>query len=351
MYFERVTRVTPNVESGIIPTSTHRSEPLLIVDFSRGEPQSEQGKPARIELLKDRVSYVPLEGTAYVDGERKKLSKTDISLLRELLGRRGRAVSRDRLLEVAWPEGFMSKSSLGVAIKKLRDKIEPDPQSPTIIFTEKGLGYRLGEHDESDAVKLPGEIKFFRHSRELFVRGEKFTLPPKEHDVLMVLSDNVGRVVSREEIGRKAWSPEYFDSVSMNTIDVRIGELRDKIEPDPENPITIITELGLGFRLGEVDDIAAEAIVLPNNTKIYRYSLLFKQNNDEGNLTIAEHTVILRLHDNPGLILSRSQLQDSVMAGEAKEKAVDIHIGRIRSKLGIDIIETVIGTGYRFRNN
>ena len=61
------------------------------------------------------------------------------------LQHRGQTLTRDRLLEEIWDcsGDFVSDNTLTVYIKRLREKIEPDPQNPRYIRTVRGLGYRL----------------------------------------------------------------------------------------------------------------------------------------------------------------------------------------------------------------
>ena len=56
-------------------------------------------------------------------------------------------LSRAALLEEIWDAAgeYVNDNTLTVYIKRLREKIEPDPQNPTIIKTVRGLGYRLEE--------------------------------------------------------------------------------------------------------------------------------------------------------------------------------------------------------------
>ena len=58
---------------------------------------------------------------------------------------RGRLLSRNRLLEEIWDAAgdFVNDNTLTVYIKRLREKIEDDPQNPTVIKTVRGLGYRV----------------------------------------------------------------------------------------------------------------------------------------------------------------------------------------------------------------
>lgn len=73
------------------------------------------------------------------------LSALEYKLLLVFLQHRGQTLTRDRLLEEIWDCGgdFVSDNTLTVYIKRLREKIEPDPQNPRYIRTVRGLGYRL----------------------------------------------------------------------------------------------------------------------------------------------------------------------------------------------------------------
>ena len=59
----------------------------------------------------------------------------------------GVVLSRNRILDEIWDLAgdFVTDNTLTVYIKRLRDKIEPDPQAPTLIRTVRGLGYQAGE--------------------------------------------------------------------------------------------------------------------------------------------------------------------------------------------------------------
>ena len=98
-----------------------------------------------IEIADLRVDTV--KGTAW-KGERELfLSALEYRLLLVFLNNRGAVLSRGRLLEEIWDIAgdYVNDNTLTVYIKRLRDKIEDDPQSPTIIKTIRGLGYRAGD--------------------------------------------------------------------------------------------------------------------------------------------------------------------------------------------------------------
>ncbi len=75
------------------------------------------------------------------------LTALEYRLLLTLAANRGQLFTRSRLLEDIWDIGgeFVNDNTLTVYIKRLREKIEDDPQNPVLIQTVRGLGYRMGE--------------------------------------------------------------------------------------------------------------------------------------------------------------------------------------------------------------
>ena len=75
------------------------------------------------------------------------LSALEYRLLLAFIANAGTVLTRARLLEEIWDVAgdFVNDNTLTVYIKRLRDKIEDNPQDPVIIRTVRGLGYRLGD--------------------------------------------------------------------------------------------------------------------------------------------------------------------------------------------------------------
>lgn len=73
------------------------------------------------------------------------LSALEYKLLLVFLNHRGRVLSREQLLEEIWDTAgdFVNDNTLTVYIKRLREKLEPDPQNPRYIRTVRGLGYQM----------------------------------------------------------------------------------------------------------------------------------------------------------------------------------------------------------------
>lgn len=91
------------------------------------------------------VSVDPVRGTVSKNGSKIFLSALEYKLLLVLFHNKGSVLSRTKLLEEIWDIAgdFVNDNTLTVYIKRLRDKIEDDPQNPTIIKTVRGMGYKI----------------------------------------------------------------------------------------------------------------------------------------------------------------------------------------------------------------
>lgn len=91
------------------------------------------------------VSVDTVKGIATKDGKDLYLSALEYRLLLVFINNRGMVLSRTKLLETIWDIAgdFVNDNTLTVYIKRLREKIEEDPQSPVIIKTVRGMGYKM----------------------------------------------------------------------------------------------------------------------------------------------------------------------------------------------------------------
>jgi two-component system, OmpR family, KDP operon response regulator KdpE len=76
--------------------------------------------------------------------------------------------------------------------------------------------------------------------------GKSVHLTPKEFDLLLLLVKNSDRVLTHRQILAAVWGPAHTHDVQY--LRVFIGQLRQKIEPDPADPALILTESGIGYR-------------------------------------------------------------------------------------------------------
>lgn len=95
----------------------------------------------------DDLKVDSLKGTVHKGNEEIFLSVLEYRLLLVFLNNKGVVLSRNKLLEEIWDIAgeFVNDNTLTVCIKRLREKIEDDPQKPTIIKTVRGLGYKVGD--------------------------------------------------------------------------------------------------------------------------------------------------------------------------------------------------------------
>lgn len=91
------------------------------------------------------VTVDTVKGTAVKNGADLYLSALEYRLLLIFINNRGSVLSRNKLLEEIWDAAgeFVNDNTLTVYIKRLRDKIEADPQNPQLIKTVRGIGYRM----------------------------------------------------------------------------------------------------------------------------------------------------------------------------------------------------------------
>ena len=102
------------------------------------------GKRQSVVALGDLVVDTD-KGIVSRNGQDLYLSALEYKLLLVFLVNRGQTLSRDKLLEEIWDSSgdYVGDNTLTVYIKRLREKIEPDPQNPSYIHTVRGMGYRL----------------------------------------------------------------------------------------------------------------------------------------------------------------------------------------------------------------
>ncbi|MEK3747461.1 response regulator transcription factor [Paenibacillus sp. FSL E2-8871] len=100
---------------------------------------------SNIELENIRINT--LEGKVYKNGNEVLLTALEYRLLLIFANHVGQVLSRNQLLERIWDVAgeFVNDNTLSVYIKRLREKLEDNPQEPTLIKTVRGLGYKVGD--------------------------------------------------------------------------------------------------------------------------------------------------------------------------------------------------------------
>jgi DNA-binding response OmpR family regulator len=98
-----------------------------------------------------------------------------------------------------------------------------------------------------------GDVRIDRARRTASVGGEQLELSRKEFDLLRLLVDNAGTVVTRERLIDEVWDTNWFGSTK--TLDVHVSALRKKLGDDPSTPRYIHTVRGVGFRFAGTDEL------------------------------------------------------------------------------------------------
>jgi two-component system KDP operon response regulator KdpE len=99
----------------------------------------------------------------------------------------------------------------------------------------------------SEPVFATGSLKVDLGRRLVTESERDVQLTPTEYELLRVLVNHAGKVLTHNHLLREVWGVEYAEEYHM--LHVNISNLRRKIEPDPARPQFIITEPGVGYRL------------------------------------------------------------------------------------------------------
>ena len=113
-------------------------------------------------------------------------------------------------------------------------------------------------HHEREVLEV-GDVLVDHERHEVVIRGDDVQLPLKEFELLALLLENTGRVLTRDILMDRVWGEDYVGDTK--TLDVHIKRLRAKVEIDPSQPERIVTIRGLGYKY---------AFAIPNPTTIPR---------------------------------------------------------------------------------
>ena len=100
-----------------------------------------------------------------------------------------------------------------------------------------------------DPVVEVGDLVIDVADRRVERAGQTVHLTPIEFDLLRVLAQHQGRLLTHRQLLREVWGPEY--GAETHYLRVHVAHIRAKLEPDPSRPAYVITEPGVGYRLRE----------------------------------------------------------------------------------------------------
>jgi two-component system KDP operon response regulator KdpE len=99
----------------------------------------------------------------------------------------------------------------------------------------------------NDSVISVGELEIDVPNRSVLLAGERVKLSPHEFDLLRVLAQNEGKLLTHRALLSEVWGPSYQSEAHY--LHVYVSNLRRKLEPDPASPRYLLTEPGAGYRL------------------------------------------------------------------------------------------------------
>ncbi len=102
----------------------------------------ERERPGQGPVRDGDLEVDPSQHRVSLAGEQLSLTAREFDLLHFLLTHPGTAWTRDQLLEQVWGWSFGDQSTVTVHVRRLREKVEPDPTSPRRLVTVWGVGYR-----------------------------------------------------------------------------------------------------------------------------------------------------------------------------------------------------------------
>lgn len=108
-----------------------------------------------------------------------------------------------------------------------------------VIFNRQTIADRTREPLEL------GDLKIDFARRQVFLKGEPIMLTRIEYDLLHVLANNMGQVLTHEQILKHVWGPEY--RAEKQYLWVNVSRLRKKLEPHPDSERYIYNESGVGY--------------------------------------------------------------------------------------------------------
>lgn len=100
-----------------------------------------------------------------------------------------------------------------------------------------------------DPVVTVGDLRIDLDKRSVTMAGAPVSLTPIEYDLLRLLAENQGKLLTHPMILRAIWGPAFQEE--SNYLHVHVSHLRRKIEPDPARPRYILNQAGVGYRLVE----------------------------------------------------------------------------------------------------
>ncbi len=144
-----------------------------------------------------------------------------------VLSARDREQEKIAALDLGADDYINKPFGIGELMARIRTALRHRPAEPNDVITVGAITIDIARH---------------RVIRD----GVAVHLTPKEFDLLELLARHADRVLTHRQIMTSVWGPAHTEDVQY--LRVLIGQLRQKIEPEPQSPTLILTEPGIGYR-------------------------------------------------------------------------------------------------------
>lgn len=114
------------------------------------------------------------------------------------------------------------------------------------------IDFEANQETTEDNTVIIGELTIDYDNYAIYKNDKKIDLTKKEYELLVYLSKNNGRVLSRDQLLNGIWQFDFDGDTRI--VDVHIGKLREKIEGNPKSPKYIHTVRGFGYKMEYIDE-------------------------------------------------------------------------------------------------
>ena len=121
------------------------------------------------------------------------------------------------------------------------------PFSTGELMARMRVALRRQNTKPDDPILQVDNLKMDIARRLVTVDNNQISLTPTEYEILRLLLQNAGKVITHRQLLRQVWGTAYENE--MHILRVNISNLRRKIEHDPSRPHYLLTEPGVGYRL------------------------------------------------------------------------------------------------------
>jgi two-component system, OmpR family, alkaline phosphatase synthesis response regulator PhoP len=213
-------------------------------------------EPSIVLAVRDELAFEGYEVRSAADGpggvEKARAWKPDVLLLDLMLpGMNGFEVCRQ--LRAAMPEmwiiiltvrGQEVDRVMGLELGADDYVVKPFSLRELVARIKVGLRRQQLRHA---APQVFGNLEIDLGAHRVLKSGVEVVLTPKEFDILALLVERAGRVVTRNEFCDQVWGADVF--VTPRVVDTHVASLRRKLESDPNRPQYIHSLRGVGYKL------------------------------------------------------------------------------------------------------